>query len=85
MSMFDANEIRGWIKGYLSQLFDMPEDEIDVHAPLERYGLDSTAAAGLTGDLGEWLECSIDPQIVFDYPTIAALAKHLAGKVAEPV
>jgi acyl carrier protein len=79
-----VDDIRIWIVSYLSQLFDLPEDEIELNVPLERYGMDSTAAAGLTGDLGDWLGLEIDPQIVLDYPSIDGLSAYLAEKSSVP-
>jgi acyl carrier protein len=35
-------------------------------------------AIGLTGDLEDWLGTRLDPTLLYDYPTVAALAKHLA-------
>ncbi len=32
----------------------------------------------MTGDLEDWLGCELDPTLLYDYPTIDALAWHLA-------
>lgn len=38
----------------------------------------------LSGDLEEWLERRLSPTVVYQYPTIAALAEHLAAATAAP-
>ena len=44
-----------------------------------RYGLDSSASIAMTSELSDWLGRELDPTINYSYPTVAALAKHLAG------
>lgn len=70
--------ITDWIVSYLAELLEISSDEIDVQTTFARYGLDSSAAVVLTGDLGGWLGKDIDPTVLYDYPTITDLAAHLA-------
>jgi acyl carrier protein len=74
-------EIQDWIVSYLADLLEVDEDEIDVTIPFDRYGLDSSAAVGMTGDLEDWLETEIDPTLLYDYPTVEALVKHLGSEL----
>jgi acyl carrier protein len=76
-----AVEIQEWIVTYLAQLLETNPDEIDVTLPFDRYGLDSSVAVGLTGDLEDWLETRLDPTILYDYPTIETMSKHLAEEL----
>jgi len=71
-------EIQDWFVDTLSRLTQAPPEEIDVTVPFENFALDSVTAVGLTGELEEWLGRNVDPMAVYDYPTIEALAKHLA-------
>lgn len=73
-----AAEIQAWMSSYLAQLLALEPDEINVTIPFDRYGLDSSVAVGLTGDLEDWLDRKLDPTLLYDYPTIEALAQHLA-------
>jgi acyl carrier protein len=72
-------QIEEWLVSYLSQLLEVDSSEIDLKVPLERYGLDSSAAVGLTGDLENFLGRDLEPTILYDYTTIAALSEHLAS------
>lgn len=72
-------EIQEWIVAYLAQLLEIKPQEVDVTVPLDSYGLDSSAAIGLTGDLEAWLGCEIDPTVIYDYPTVEALSEHLSS------
>ena len=73
-----AAEIQAWIASYLAQLLEINPDEVDTEIPFDQYGLDSSAAVGMTGDLEDWMGKKIDPTLLYDYPTIQALAQHLA-------
>lgn len=73
------DQVTHWIQSYVAQLLGMDADGIDVDVPFERYGLDSTAAVGLSGDLGELLRLKLDANIVFSYPTVGSLAEHVCS------
>ncbi|MDJ0508248.1 MAG: acyl carrier protein [Crocosphaera sp.] len=71
-------DIEAWLISYLSKLLEIEPNELDPQVSFNEYGLDSSAAVILTGDLQEWLKNDLDPTLLFDYPTIAALAEHLS-------
>lgn len=74
-------EIKAWLISYMAELTEMDGDEIDPNLPFERYDLDSSAAVGLTVDLEQWLGRELDPTLLYDYPNIEILAKHLAEAI----
>ncbi|MDJ0572808.1 MAG: acyl carrier protein [Pleurocapsa sp. MO_192.B19] len=76
--LLSAAEIQGWIVSYLAELLEVDPDEIELAIPFDRYGLDSSIAIGMTGDLEDWLGKELDPTLLYDYPTIETLAQHLA-------
>jgi acyl carrier protein len=76
-----AAQIEAWIVSYLAELLEVDSGEIDVTIPFDRYGLDSSVAVGLTGDLEDWLGTEVDPTLLYDYPTIEALVKHLSSEL----
>jgi acyl carrier protein len=73
-----APEIQDWLVAYIANLLEIESEEIDVTIPFDRYGLDSSAAVGMTGDLEDWLGKEVEPILLYDYPTIEALARHLS-------
>ena len=74
-------EIKAWLVSYLAELLEIKPKEVDVTIPFDRYGLDSSVAVGLIGDLEEWLGAELDPTLMYDYPTIKTLAENLAATV----
>ena len=51
-----------------------------MRRPFAGFGLGSLQAVGLAGDLEDWLGRPLSPTLVYEHPTIEALARHLAGE-----
>ena len=77
-NLASTTEIQAWIVSYIAELLEIEPDQVDATIPFDRYGLDSSAAIGMTGDLEECLGYEVDPTLIYDYPTIKALAEHLS-------
>jgi acyl carrier protein len=75
----DADTIQAWLVSKLSERLEIEPGEIDTREHFASYGLGSTEAASLTGELAEWLGRKLSPGLVYEYPTIESLARHLAG------
>ena len=75
--------IEDWLASHLSQRLGIPVAALDVHQPLTRYGLDSIVALELAADLEDWLGSSLPLTLVWDCPSIAAMAQCIAAS-AEP-
>ena len=76
-----ALEIQNWLITYLAELLFVETESIDITVPFDSYGLDSATAIGLTGDLERWLLIELDPTLIYDYPCIESLARHLAEQL----
>ncbi|MCW5315186.1 MULTISPECIES: acyl carrier protein [unclassified Nostoc] len=73
-----TTEIKEWLISYLADLLEIEPEQINVETTFARYGLDSSVAVVLTGDLGNLLGKELDLRVIWDYPTIASLAQHLS-------
>lgn len=73
----NKKEITSWLVSYFANLLEICPSEIDLSIPFHRYGIESSAAISMTGDLEEWLGYEFEPTIVYDYPTIITLAQHI--------
>lgn len=73
-----AAKIQAWLVSYLAAELEIEPDQIDVKTLFDGYGLDSSAALAMTGDLEDWLGFEIEPTVVYDYPTIETLAQYLS-------
>ena len=54
--------------------------EIDQDASFASFGLDSLAMVELVARVGDALEVDLEPELAFNYPTIAAVSAHLAAR-----
>ena len=70
--------IRDWCTSYLVTALNVPATRIDPEVKFARLGMDSAMAVIFLVGLEEWLGAELPQDIVFEYPTIAQLARHLA-------
>ena len=75
-----ASEIREWLVARIAAKLLMPAEEVPTDQPLTRLGIDSTEAVVVSGELQELLGKRVPPTVVWDHPTIDALAAHLADE-----
>ncbi len=70
-------EVEGFLARVLSSHLHLDPREIDVTHAFDSMGLDSARALSLLEELETWLGRRLSPTLFWNYPTIAALAKHL--------
>src|SRR5579859_371206 len=73
-----AEVIQAWLVSKLSERLGIESHEIDIREPFASYGLGSTEAVSLAGELAEWLGRKLSPALVYEYSTIESLARYLA-------
>lgn len=72
------SDIRDWCIAYLTRTLDNPALAIGPEARFTELGLDSATSAYFIVELEEWLGAELRPELVFEHPTIAELARHIA-------
>ena len=81
MSIASQGQTRGsleeWLIGWIAKELDLAPSEIETSKSLLNYSLSSVSAMMLVGDLEEWLGLTLPPTLVWDYPSIAAIADYL--------
>lgn len=73
-------EITDWVTEFLARDLGVSAASIDIGASFDTFGLDSAVAIEMTGDLERWLGIAVDPMLLYDHPTIDALARHLSAR-----
>ena len=73
-----SREIQQWIVYWLSQKLKLEFWSIDPSSTLAEYGLDSLVAVELADSLGAWLGYTLDVTLLWNFPTIEALANHIS-------
>ncbi len=80
-----THTVESWIISQLAQRLRTAPAAIDLDKPFADYGLDSVAAVELVHALRTWLQSNgrdstIEVTDLWDFPTIAALTRHLEGE-----
>ena len=83
LDTYSAEVIEKWLVDKLSELLGVAPEEIDVREPFASYGMGSTEAVSLSGELGDWLGQKVAADLAYEFPTIETLARHLSGSTDE--
>lgn len=70
--------IEEWLIKKVAEILQIAPEKIDIQQDLASYGLSSLAAVSLSGELEQWLGKSVSPMLVYEYPSIHAVAHYLA-------
>lgn len=77
MSDLTLERIQEWLVEKVAHRIGVAPTEIDVNQYFDTFGLDSTEALVLAGELEKWLGREIESTALWYYPTIAELAQYL--------
>jgi acyl carrier protein len=75
----DADTLTAWLLDNISKVLEIAPDEIDVNAELTDYGMDSRQFLEVTFELEELLGRPLSTTLLWDNPSIAALAATLTA------
>jgi acyl carrier protein len=64
----------------LARTLALPDHTIGPEMTFARLGLDSANSVFLIVELEDWLGLELTPDLLFEYPTIGELARHLATR-----
>ena len=67
------------LRAQVSQVLRIPEDKLDVDAPLTSLGMDSLMGLELRNRIEATLGITVPATLLWTYPTVTALSVHLAG------
>lgn len=75
--------IESWLKAYLGDVLDIPQDDVGVTTPFENFGLDSAAVVALTSDLSKWIGMELKSDLLFQYQDIQSVVGFITDKKME--
>ena len=73
--------LRDWLRTHIASYLDLPPEDISVDVPLSAYGVDSVDALTILADIEEHLQIALDPELIWDYPTIESLSTFLEAAI----
>ncbi|MCK2237258.1 MULTISPECIES: type I polyketide synthase [unclassified Crossiella] len=80
--MTTQQQLQDWLLRRVAEATGRPPEQLDIHQPLDSYGLSSRDAVALSGQLEEHLDRSLPATLVWEYPTIAGISAALLGVAA---
>lgn len=69
--------VEQWLRARVASLLRIDEQEVDVHAPFPRFGIDSVEGLAITVELEELLERRLPTTLIWDNPTISRVARFV--------
>lgn len=77
-----ATTTQDWLIERVADYTERAPHQVDPAIPLAELGMDSVSAVALCGEIEDRWMLDIDPTLVFEYPTIAAIATYLTAEIA---
>lgn len=72
-------KIKAWLVSYIAKILKIEPEDVNSNLPFERYALGSADSVDMVGELGGWLERDVPATVLYNYPNIELLAKHLVS------
>jgi phthiocerol/phenolphthiocerol synthesis type-I polyketide synthase A len=76
-----VDQLRAGLRAILARELHMPEAELELDRPFAELGMNSVMAMSVRRDTERFVGIELSATMLFNYPTIVALAEHLAKKV----
>jgi phthiocerol/phenolphthiocerol synthesis type-I polyketide synthase A len=76
------SELQTGLRAILARELHLAEADFDLDRPFAEYGLNSVMAMSVRRDTELFVGIELSATMLFNYPTIVALAEHLAKKVS---
>jgi phthiocerol/phenolphthiocerol synthesis type-I polyketide synthase A len=74
-------ELQAGLRAILARELQMPEAELELDRPFAELGLSSVMAMSVRRDTEQFVGIELSATMLFNYPTVAALAEYLAKKL----
>ncbi len=75
-------ELQDWLCAFLAAELRVPGGKVDPDETMSSYGLDSVTAFALLSDIEEKVGFELDPNALWDFPTVAEFTNFLVAELA---
>ena len=73
-----VEEVETWLTRRIASRLRLDPSQVGVTTPFVEFGMGSLDAVEIAGELSRWLGRTLSPTAIYNYPTIAALARWAA-------
>lgn len=81
-SWASAQEIQSFLLSKIAEHLKLNEADIDPATPFVNLGVDSVFTVELSGELEDLLGCDLSPTLLYDHPSVAAVARYLSAEAS---
>lgn len=81
MAELTAPDIHNWLAEKLAHRLNVPTSEVDGDKFFDEFGLESTEALVLAGELEKWLGMELETTALWYHPTINQLSEFIASEI----
>jgi acyl carrier protein len=74
-----ASEAEAWLVQRIAARLHLPQPQVHVTTPFTDFGMSSVDVVEIAADLESWIGRRLSPTAIYNYPTVAALARWLAS------
>jgi acyl-CoA synthetase (AMP-forming)/AMP-acid ligase II/acyl carrier protein len=78
-----AKEVEAWLTRRLATRLRLKPSQVQAATPFIEFGMSSLDAVEIAAELARWLGRPLSPTAIYNYPTVAALARWLARSSAD--
>ncbi len=75
-----VEDVRDWLTRTVAHVSGVDATQVDPTVSFASYGITSTDAVGISGELEELLGVALAPTLLYEYSSINQLAAHLVGR-----
>jgi phthiocerol/phenolphthiocerol synthesis type-I polyketide synthase A len=76
------HELQAGLRSILARELGLSEAELELEVPFAELGLNSVMAMSIRRDVEQFAGIELSATMLWNHPTVAALARHLATKLA---
>ena len=76
----DSRELERWLIARLARSLNVEADQIELHEPFLRYGLDSVESVRISADLEAWLGFPVD-RLLLEFPDAASFLAYVSDEL----
>ena len=73
----ESLDIRAQVVEAVATAIHISPGDVDPEATFDAQGFDSLSKVGLVPTLEQRFGCTLDPEVLFDHPTVRLLSEHI--------
>jgi len=77
--MIDVGTVENWLIQAICRIFGLDRNQVKGQTCFDDLGMDSITRTGLASEIEKRFGLKLDPEELYEFPTIRCLAEHVSG------